>query len=233
MALELGTIATNAHKVVKRSPSVRPGGLASLTETWLINEADMFGAIPAQGTANDDFAYLFFQEFNGQSIGNGLIKGTALYEGAIIEGVSTSTTPFYSMQTGVMQVPIEQHPSIATWVASERAAGRDPTKGGFFNAWKFGAVSSGVQSLYGVNSYEYPTLIWSKEWVTLTPPSSSALAEIGKIDTPSGSPPTPSDCNWLLIERSYRDISPTRIARVDRWRLSQANAGGGWNSDVY
>jgi len=32
---------------------------------------------------------------------------------------------------------------------------------------------------------------------------------------------------------SYRDIGSGMVQRTERWKLSQSNAGGGWNTDVY
>lgn len=230
----IGTIATNDHKVQKQDFNVDRSGLITLRERWLINEADMFGAIPAFQTAHDDFSYLFFQSAALVTRGTGLMVVDAVYQGAVLGGGGTTTTPFYSLQTGLMAVPITQHPNVSTWIGTETTAGRDPRdSAGLFRAWKLGAVSSGSQSLYGVDSYEVPTAIWTKEWVSNSAASSSDLALLGKIDTPTGSPPTPTNSNWLCIEVSSRDISSGMVQRVTRWKLSQVNAGGGWNSDIY
>ena len=231
----IGTIATNDHKTQKQSFTRARSGLITLREDWLINSADLFGAIPAFQAVHPDYAYLFFQDCQIVSMGVSLCRVQVTYEGAVLSGGGgTTTTPFYGLTTGTMAVPIAQHPSVATWIASEKTAGRNPTdSAGLFQGWKLGAVSSGSQSLYGVDSYESPTAIWNKEWVASTAPDATDLARLGKIDTPSGSPPTVASSNWLCIEVSYRDIGSGMVQRTERWKLSQANAGGGWNSDVY
>lgn len=235
----IGTIATNAHSVQNQSFVQARSGLITLTEQWLINSADLFSAIPAFQTVHPDYSYLFYQECKIVSIGVSLCRVNVTYEGASFTtggggGPATSTAPFYSLQTGTMTVPITQHPSVGTWIASEISASRNPLdSAGLFAGWKLGAVSSGSQSLYGVDQYEYPTAIWAKEWVASTAPDATDLARLGHIDTPSGSPPTVSSANWLCIEVSYREIGSGMFQRIERWKLSQANAGGGWNSDVY
>ena len=231
----IGTISTNGHTIQKQSFATNRSGLIRLTETWLINSADLFSALPAFKAVHATYAYLFYQECSIDSIGVDLCRVQLTYEGAsLTEAGSTSTVPFYSLQTGTMAVPIAQHPSVSTWIGTEKTAGRNPTDSqGLFVGWKLGAVSSGSQSLYGLDSYEYPTAIWSKEWVASSAPDATDLARLGKIDTPSGSPPTVASSNWLCIEISYRDIGSGMVQRTERWKLSQANAGGGWNSDVY
>jgi len=234
MATIIGTIATNGHATQKQSFTQARSGLITLVEQWLINSADLFSAIPSFQTAHPDYSYLFYQECNIVSIGVDLCRVNITYEGASFSGGSGTTTPFYSLQTGTMAVPITQHPSVATWIGTEKTAGRDPCDPtGLFVGWKLGAISSAGQSLYGVDSFEYPNAIWSKEWVSSSAPSSSDLARLGKIDTPSGSPPTVTNANWMCIEVSYRTLGSGMVQRVERWKLSQANSGGGWNSDVY
>lgn len=231
----IGTIATNDHVLQKRTGTRNRFGLINMRESWLINSADVFTAIPAYQTVHPDFAYLFLQEATFDYMGTALARVSVVYEGAILGGGGTpATAPFYSLQTGVMAVPITQHPSVATWIGTETTAGRNPRdSAGLFSGWKLGAVSSGSQSLYGLDQYEYPTAVWSKEWVSSVAPDATDLARLGHIDTPSGSPPTVSSSNWLCIEMSYRDIGSGMVQRTERWKLSQANAGGGWNSDVY
>ncbi len=230
----IGAIASNDHVVQKQTFTREESGLITLNERWLINSADLFGAIPAWQTVHPTYSYLFFQTCTIESRGASLCVVSAVYQGASFDGGGTDTTPSYSLQTGTMTVPITQHPDVGTWIGTETTAGRNPRdSAGLFQEWKLGAISSDLQSLYGVNSYEYPTAVWSKEWVSNTAPNAASLARLGHIDTPSGSPPTVTNANWLCIEVSYRTIGSGRVFRTERWKLSQANTGGGWNSDVY
>lgn len=232
----IGTIATNDHVLQKRTGTQNRFGLINMRETWLINSADVFtGAIPAYQTVHTDFAYLFLQDATFDYIGTSLCRVSVVYEGAILGGGGgTTTSPLYSLQVGTMTAPITQHPLVDGWIYSEIAAGRDPLdSAGLFQAWKLGAVSSGSQSLYGLDQYETPAVFWSKEWVASTGPDATDIGLVGAINTPDGSPPTPTDSNWLCIDNSFREIGAGMYARTKRWKLSQANAGGGWNSDVY
>jgi len=234
----IGTISTNAHTTQKQHFTRSRSGLITLREDWLINSADLFSAIPALFTVHPDYSYLFFQDVSIVSAGLDLCRVQVTYEGAVFTGGGGGspdiTTPVYSLQATTMAVPIAQHPSVAIWIGTEKTAGRNPTDSqGLFVGWKLGAVSSGSQSLYGLDAYEYPTAIWTKEWVSNTAPDATDLARLGHIDTPDGSPPTVTSSNWLCIQVSYRKIGAAMFQRTDSWKLSQANAGGGWNSDVY
>ncbi len=227
----IGTIATDEWVVKKQTLSRDRSGLLSMAETWLVNTSDIATVFPAQGTAHPDYSFLFFQSFTVTDIGIELATASVIYEGAVL--TAGTTAPFYTYEATTMVVPISQHPSIATWVASERTAGRDPAPFGLFVGWRFGAVSSAGQSLYGVDSYEAPSAVYRKEWVSSSDVSSSDMEELGKIDTPGGSPATPTNTNWLCIGLSSRQLGTGMYARSQTWKLSQANSGGGWNSDVY
>ncbi len=230
----IGVISTNGYTVQSRRFVQARSGLVTLTEEWLCNLADVLTVFPSKGTAHGTFTDLFFQDYQAGSAPSGLLKATVTYEGASFAGGGTSTPPNYYMTTGTQSVSILKHPSVGTWITSEVAAGRDPRDAGkFFSAWKAGAVSSGAQSLYGAENYLQGTAVWNEEWVTSSAPTAADLAAIGTIITPGGSPPTPASTSWLCIENSWRELSPTRFARARSSLLSEANAGGGWNTDIY
>jgi len=231
MATIIGTIATNARVIKKQTLARDRSGLLSMAEIWIVNKADIATVFPAIGTAHPDYAFLFFQEFTVTDIGIDLATASVLYEGAVL--TAGTTEPAYTYEATTMVVPIAQHPSVGTWVVSERTAGRDPAPFGLFVGWRFGAVSSGSQSLYGMDSYETPSAVYRKDWVSSSDVSSTDMATLGKIDTPGGSPATPTNSNWLCVGVSSRQLGSAMFARSQTWKLSQVNAGGGWNSDVY
>jgi hypothetical protein len=82
----------------------------------------------------------------------------------------------------------------------------------------------------GKTTYLSPSFTWEKTWESELPISGTTLNNLGKVDTPDGSPPTPSGGrNWMLIDERQEKRGLLYRNRQE-WALSER---GGWDSDVY
>jgi hypothetical protein len=237
-AIEHGLTSSSQILVQDRTYSVDRVGMVSMREILLTREENLTTIFPSTFAQSTRVAGVYFQEGSAEIIPGGLAKVTLLYEGWNSGGINIGgggspedNAPIYELSNSATLIPIEQHPSMGTWVASERTAGRDPAPGNVFTGFKFGAVSGGSRSLFGVSSYYGPAPVWTKEWLVSSQPSNTN--DVGEIDTPDGNPPSLAGTNWLVVENSYRQIAATLWRRRKVWKRSPVNSWGGWNTDIY
>lgn len=240
-AIEYGLTTANSYIVEGQTHKTSRTGLVSMEESWLIRTQDVTTVFPVRFAANPRVAGLFYQESTSVDIGGGVSRATVSWEGWNASGSGGSggggspedNPPVYVLENSGETAPITQHGSVATWIASERAAGRDPAPDNIFTGWLFGAVSSGTKSLFGQESYHRPAPVWVKEWIVSVLPAD--IADVGKVTTlPDGYPyATSATANWLILENSFREVGPNLWARRKVWKRSADNSWGGWNTDVY
>jgi hypothetical protein len=145
-------------------------------------------------------------------------------------GVQGSPEPIYALDISTGQEPLETHPDFATFAALDgpppapgsTTAGAVFDEDGLFIGFKSG-------EFIGVKAYLNASAVWRETRVSKTRPAGSELASIGKIDSPNGTPPTPSGRNWLFGSLSYEQKAKTFTIRRE-WLLS---GPAGWNSTLY
>lgn len=77
---------------------------------------------------------------------------------------------------------------------------------------------SGFSSFAGTTDYLLAGQTWTSTYVSLSPPTSTDLNNVGYISTPTGSPPTPVGYKWLYLGVRYTDQAG--VYRIDKsWRM--------------
>ncbi|MEI9998779.1 MAG: hypothetical protein WDO13_06210 [Verrucomicrobiota bacterium] len=146
--------------------------------------------------------------------------------------------PIYSLDRSTSNEPIQTHPKWKTAIAGTPGS---PLNCAVFydsqhNAWNpngngvadpnfsnttaafygWGYYSNGSPSIFaGVDDYLVAGQTWTATYVTFSPPDFDG---VGLIDTPDGSPDTPSGFVWIYIGGRFTDQAG--VYRVDEsWRL--------------
>lgn len=148
--------------------------------------------------------------------------------------------PYYELQAGLDQEPIQCHPKFISHIAGTPAS---PLNGAVFIAPATGLPTSdndaGVFREFaatiggelnpkgGIESYFVPGAEWRViEFSTTRPPE---FRNLGTIDGPTGPNPTLSGRNWLLFSHTYLKRGGV-YQSTTTWKLSGKN---GWDSDIY
>ena len=77
---------------------------------------------------------------------------------------------------------------------------------------------SGFSSFAGVSDYLFAGQTWTATYVSLSAPTSSDLAGVGYIATPTGSPPTPTGYKWIYLGCRY--TNQAGVYRIDKsWKM--------------
>jgi hypothetical protein len=83
----------------------------------------------------------------------------------------------------------------------------------------------------GTRTYLFPAITWTEVVSGNRPLQTSQLNDIGKIDSPRGSPPSPgSGRNWLLTGANQEQRGDKLFQTTLEWTLSDEE---GWDTDLY
>lgn len=170
--------------------------------------------------------------------------------------VTLPTSPLYRLTGTLRDVPIGQHPTVAGLSLEDRLLiggiiqglylwdeGNTELKvvqgdGSDISSWPAadtqptaGDATDWVKKVSeGWRSYPAASFMWEKVWESEQGIATSTVNNLGKVDTPEGSPPTPSGGrDWMLLDASQEqkgELYRNRLA----WELSEA---GGWDSLVH
>lgn len=197
--------------------------------TWM-TVPDFFPAsIPASFSGHPLYPWLELERWSSRTQG-AFVAIEAEYYG--IEG--NESEPIYELANSAGEFPIEGHPNFDDIVSNAGLTIEDVTDadGKFigFPAKVDGSDYPAKRNLAGVEAFlGYGEVVWRKVWNARKSPSNSELAEIGKVDNPEGSPPTPSGRDWILITNSFTQRGKT-FRRTKEWKLSGPD---GANPDIY
>lgn len=177
---------------------------------------------------------------------------SANYDGD--EGTIPTT---YSLSGTLEEAPILEHPKVvalgtaeprllsqilngqAIWNVADSEIGYLNEDTGEFEAWETQDLTSGDGVAFadliarGVQSYKRPSFTWRKEWVSTSFPSSASLNNLGNIDTPDGSPPTPNGGrDWMMVsvDSVQTGAKDGAVRNSMAWLLSDRE---GYDSDMY
>jgi hypothetical protein len=147
-------------------------------------------------------------------------------------GVQGTPEAIYAMDVSTGQEPIETHPDFETFAgkygSEVNGAKFDPEDQTFINF-----VANGIPATnrkwVGVRAYLNASAVWRETVVRKSRPTIDELQNIGKIDSPNGSPATPSGRNWLYGSISFEQKAKTYTIRRE-WLLSGPD---GWNDVLY
>lgn len=143
------------------------------------------------------------------------------------QSAGSTVPPIYEVEMSLSEDPIDTHPDFVSTIGGTRSA---PLNNAVFNSdgtFK-GFPANATNNLGGVRSFLNPQAIWRETSFASSSPSS--LSSIGKIQTPSGSPPSlGTGRNWLFSAYTWtRQGSAYRVTK--EWRSSGI---GGWNTLIY
>ncbi|MES2995900.1 MAG: hypothetical protein V4733_03730 [Verrucomicrobiota bacterium] len=183
-----------------------------------------------KGTGHPDFGFMAVSKYTAERGPGKIWRVTYLYEGYL----TSLPEPTYELSGTLSQEPISTHPEFAEFAGTPSAPLNgavfvDPETGkktiddttGVFR--EFG-ISGGRKA--GADSYMDPGVLWTKISFTASDPS---LRDLGKIDSPQGSPPSLSGRNWMFWETSSRQRGHI-IELRETWKIS---GRGGWDEDFY
>lgn len=165
------------------------------------------------------------------------------------------TNPKYRLSGTLRDVPIGQHPTVAALSLDQRLLIGGVIQGiyawdeansklkvvsseGDIETWPEASTqpSAGDATDWvklaseGWRTYPAPSFMWEKAWESEQAIATSAVNSLGKVDSPEGSPPTPSGSrDWMLTDASqeqHGELYRNRLA----WELSEP---GGWNETVH
>ncbi len=139
--------------------------------------------------------------------------------------------PIYALDTSTSQEPLPTNSKFIDFAGTDAA----PLNGAVFDEdglfVGFRPVGSPVSNKkwLGVEAYNSYSAVWRETYVTKTKPGADDVVNLESIDSPPGSPPTPSGRNWLYATIGFEQKAKTYTVRRE-WLLSGKN---GWNSEIY
>lgn len=146
-------------------------------------------------------------------------------------GIQGSPTPIYELDIRTSEEPIESHPDFKTFAypAGTNGSRFDPTDGSFMGFMpQYSGTDVTNKAWVGVRGYLSPGAIWRKCYVSTTQPSD--ISQLGKIDSPEGSPPAIRDgANWLYAGLTWEQRGRVYTVKKE-WQLSGRQ---GWNTAIY
>lgn len=178
---------------------------------------------------------------------------SATYDGT----TNTERPKTYAMSGNLEETTIMDHPKIVAltgeergalaaifngdnvWDVGESKAGFNDPETGAFTPFLEQLITTGDAVIFankiaeGRSSYKRPTITWTKYEEDDNPLSTSSINNLGHIDSPDGSPPTPNGGrDWMLISADSTQHGTTDEIWSNQlvWLLSER---GGWDSDIY
>lgn len=205
------------------------------------------------------YQFLKFQNFEIRHQEAGWATITCYYVGfyATTSEETGGTDPVTYQLSGVTEeVSIMEHPKVVALSAIERAllstilngeADWDISTSKIGNYDELGAFTNWTsQSLTSANgviaaaliakgwtTYKRPTYTWTKSEESVTPIEAADLNNLGKVDTPEGSPPEASGSrDWMLwsVDQLQRGTSNPTYSKTMVWVLSER---GGHDTFLY
>lgn len=192
----------------------RPGGMSEITVNYV--------------------GYYSFNENSGGSAPVRYFLDGTLEEASIMEHPDVAALG--AEERAYLQTVLDGR---AFWDSSSSSLGDLNAETGAFTAWGSQPISTTVGKNFaeeiqnGNTTYKRPSYMWTKSWQSTTELASADLNNLGKIDTPDGSPPEAgSNRDWMMVnvsqtqnnaEESVYDITIS-------WLLSDNE---GWNSTIY
>lgn len=216
-------------------------GLDSGNVTWQVARAVWQGNPSANTPALGD-AHPFCNWMHAEKVTWDFVPGFVLFA-AEYAGVNGSTTPVYELEMGASEEPIQTHPKFVSDIAGTPAV---PANGAIFRDEEGNKTRDNMKGIFdrfrvllddgspnpfgGVTGYLNPQMTWTKTWITASKPND--LAQVGKIDTPEGAPPSLGGSrNWLYVALTYEERGGGNCYKVKKaWRASGAR---GWNTTLY
>jgi len=175
-------------------------------------------------TPHPIFTLLICDEVDIKEIEGGRSEITASYFGPAT-GLTMGgppTKPYYELSGEASEQPIETYKDFSSTIGTAGNGAKFDEHGLFIG---FAPDSE----FAGQSAWLVPGQIFRKRDILLSPPSASALALVGKIDSPDGWIGTPTGRNWLL--RSFDVTQRGNIYPYTKtWELSGPN---GWNATIY
>lgn len=201
-------------------------GLFQGRVTWMTEPNNWQQAVPSPFSSHPLFNWLEMERWSMRSQGP-FVAIEAEYFG--IDGQRSEST--YELSNAAGEFPIESHPNFAGILSGAGLTRSDvvdeddrfigfPVRDNYPN----GRNLSGVEAFLG-----FGEVVWRQIWNDRQQPGAVEIAEIGKISSPTGNPPTPANRNWILITNSYTQRGKT-FSRTREWKLSGPQ---GANPDIY
>lgn len=220
-------------------------GLWTGTQIFYVRVETIATDLPARYTAHPVFSVMFVDKVRFSGSKAGWAKVTAEYVGLFFETEGTEEPAAddpnvrYVLGISLSEEPLETHSryvaeltAIQIQTASEWAKNPPKTDGEPEEPDTAGWPALQIE-LYeflskGVTSYRSPRPTWTKSWVSSSRPAS--LNKVGKIDTPSGNPPTPGVGRTWLNTGLTSTQSGLVFENEESWELSGL---GGWITEIY
>lgn len=163
----------------------------------------------------------------------------------------------YVLSGTLEETPLMEHPKVValasvergtlsaivngdmTWDIPTQKTGSVDSDTGAFSAWLTQSITSSDGKLFadlialGETTYKRGTYTWTETYESEDKLPDVDLSNLGKIDTPSGDPPTANGGrDWMLISADQNQSSATDpVFNIQRtWLLSDR---GGWNTTLY
>lgn len=235
MAIRINGEQTNPIPQNRERGSVDKYGVTVVTKVEYVRPGT---ALRARYSAHPTYPTLLCSKVDWQEVFAGAwIEVTYIYEGTPGDDLPE---PTYTLAADIMEVPVATHPKFPELAGSPSS----PLRGAIFvdvNGQQTGSDALGVfrefaarlpdgspNDLAGVESaYDFGA-VWIETCHSRSEPTSE-IRNIGKIDTPPGSPPSFPGRNWLVQSSGYnRRGGLYEIQNV--WKLSGRR---GWNTILY
>jgi hypothetical protein len=205
-----GTTPSGATPIVEsRNWTFSTTGVSRVTEVWQVNTDYVAQAAPAWQTPHATISGLYVsQPVEAAESDCNITLMTVIYEGYTggISGVDISTVaPVYTWNGTLESRQIQLHPRFNAAIAYVKSLGKEPEDElGRFVGFPVGTTSADGKQLAGITSYVNASGTWSKSWIQSSRPV--AMAGVGYVGTPPGTPPTFTDGReWLVGPMTYRE----------------------------
>lgn len=227
------------HVGVPKARTEQPGrrltisidGVATLTTIYEVPADMLVSLLPALGSKHPDFATLLLHEITSTSEEGDMATMTCVYKGVSPAGGGGESRPVYELINSTGQEPLATHPLFKDLTPQDfrdvEKAIDNPTDG-LSPAFTGAKLKYYLKRSAGVESYLVRGVVWRETKVG--PTAYTNAAQVGKIDTPPGNPPSLGDtANWLLI-------GATATKEGGAWRSTrdwQASGPKAWDPDLF
>lgn len=219
-------------------------GLWTGMQVFTCARAELLEVLPARRAVHPLFDWVYEDGTTVSGLEDDtLCRVEVRYAGAAYVGEDNeeeANPPEYTLEVSVSEEPLETHPRYVDALTEEdiREAvelAKNPPReddGTLSTVSQTGwaALKSELYDylLQGFENYRDPKATWTKRWVSDARPTD--LNEVGKIQTPDGSPPAvASGRNW--INAGLRSTERGVVFENEQvWELS---GRGGWDTNIY
>lgn len=208
-----GTTPVGATPIVEsRKWTFSTTGVSRLVEVWQVNTDYVAQAAPYFQKPHPTIAGLSVsQPVEADEQDCNITLMTVIYEGFTgggTEGGSgdiSTVAPVYAWNGTLESRQIQLNPKfedVVDWVQGQGGEPLDEL--GRFVGFPFDSTSEDGKALAGITSYLNASGTWSKSWIQSSRPV--AMAGVGYVGTPPGTPPTfDDDREWLVGPLTYRE----------------------------